>query len=121
MPVVQAALDEFCIWWNQRVVRWQSDKDMPSGHVPDDAASHPQFYGGIDCLIRLPADAISDLRHYLTEEVGPKEEFQQFYPADFEPIVAEVYQTIGSPELSLLTAWSIFTKMSDVIESGSLY
>jgi hypothetical protein len=35
VPVVQAALDEFCIWWNQRVVRWQSDKDMPSGHVPD--------------------------------------------------------------------------------------
>ena len=55
------------------------------------------------------------------EEVGPKEKFQQFYPADFEPIVAEVYQTIGSPELSLLTAWSIFTKISDIIESGSLY
>jgi hypothetical protein len=64
---------------------------MPSGHVSDDAAAHPQFYGGIDCLIYLPADAISDLCQYLAEEVRPMEEFQRFHSADFESIVMEVY------------------------------
>ncbi|KDR78005.1 hypothetical protein GALMADRAFT_155034 [Galerina marginata CBS 339.88] len=121
VPLVQAALDDFRVYWNQRVVRYQANKDMPSGHVPDDAAAHPQFYGGIDCLIRLPEDAISDLRQHLTEEVGPKENFRRFYPDDFTPVAEEVYRELGYPELSLLTAWTVFTKMSDFIETNLLY
>lgn len=121
VPLVQSALDEFRVYWNQRTVRWQSGKDMPSGHVPDDAAAHPQFYGGIDCLIRLPKDVISDLRQYLADEAGPREEFRRFYPEDFVPVAEEVYLSVGRPELSLLTAWRVFSKMSDVIETNSLY
>ncbi|KIM37961.1 hypothetical protein M413DRAFT_20190 [Hebeloma cylindrosporum] len=96
--VVQAALDEFCTWWNQRTVHWQSEKDMPSGHVPDDAASHSS---SILCWA--------------------KGRISMVFSADFESIVVEVYQSIGSPELSLLTAWSVFTKLSDVIESCSRF
>ncbi|KAF9482346.1 hypothetical protein BDN70DRAFT_785322, partial [Pholiota conissans] len=40
-PVVQADLDEFHIWWNQHTIRHQPEKDMPSGHVPQDAVEHP--------------------------------------------------------------------------------
>lgn len=94
---------------------------MPSGHVPDDAAAHPQFFGGINCLIHLPEDVISDLRQHLTNEVGSREKFRQFYPKNFVPVAEEVYQFIGCPRLSLLTAWKVFTKMSDIVETHSLY
>jgi len=94
---------------------------MPSGHIPDDTAAHPQFYGGIDCLIRLPEDVISDLQQYLAGRVGLREDFWWFYPEDFVPVAKEVYLSVGCPELSLLTAWRVFTKMSDIIETNSLY
>ena len=94
---------------------------MPSGHVPQDAVEHPQMYGGIDCLIRLPQSAIDDMREYLAEQVGARENFQNFYPSDFLPIATQVHTSLGSPGISLLTAWNIFTKMSDIIESHHLY
>lgn len=118
---MQASLDEFRIWWNQHTIRRQANKDMPSGHVPQDAVDHPEMFGGIDCLIQVPHDVIDDLRQYLTEEVGPRDQFLQFYPYDFEPVASQAYQIIGSPQISLITAWSVFTKMSDVIEAGHLY
>lgn len=121
VPIVQAELDEFCVWWNQHTVRQQPDKDMPSGHVPQDALEHPQLFGGLDCLIRLPKESIDNLRQYLAEEVGPREKFQQFFPNEFILVATQVHSALGSPEISLLTAWSIFTKMSDIIESDRLF
>lgn len=121
VPIVQDALDEFCVWWNQHTVRRQPDKDMPSGHVPQDAVEHPQLFGGIDCLIRIPKDTIDDMRQYLAEEVGPREKFQQFFPAEFQLIASDVHAAIGNPQITLLTAWSVFTKMSDAIELRNLY
>jgi len=121
VPLVQAALDEFCVYWNQRTVWWESGKDMPSGHIPDGATAHPQFYGRIDCLICLPEDVLSDLWQYLADEVGPREDFWQFYPEDFVPVAKEVYLSVGCPELLFLTAWRVFTRMSDIIETNSLY
>ena len=90
-------LDKFHVYWNQHTIQWQSGKDMPSGHVPDDAATHPQFYGGIDCLICLPGDVIPKLQQYLADEFGPREDFWQFYPEDFVPVTEEVYLSVGCP------------------------
>lgn len=121
VPIVQAALDEFCVWWNQHTVCRQPDKDMPSGHVPQDAVEHPQLFGGVNCLIHLPKDTIHNLRNYLAEEVGPREKYQQFFPDEFISVATQVHSALGSPEISLLTAWSIFTKMSDMIEANQLF
>ncbi|KAJ6533913.1 hypothetical protein DFH09DRAFT_932519 [Mycena vulgaris] len=41
VPLLQAELDEFRLYWNHHRVRTQPDKNMPSGHVPYDALDHP--------------------------------------------------------------------------------
>ncbi|KAJ7195476.1 hypothetical protein GGX14DRAFT_403946 [Mycena pura] len=74
-PLLQAQLDDFRIYWNQHTICSQPEKDMPSGHVPADALEHPGLFGGIDCGIRVPKNAIQEFRDALTEEVGPRESF----------------------------------------------
>lgn len=60
----------FHVYWSQHTVYWQSEKNMASGQVPNDAAAHPQFFGGINFLICLSEDVISKLQQHLTNEVG---------------------------------------------------
>ncbi|KAF8187655.1 hypothetical protein K438DRAFT_1525312, partial [Mycena galopus ATCC 62051] len=67
VPLLQAELDEFRLWWNHHQVRTQVDKNMPSGHVPLDALEHPQNYGGIDCRIPVPEECVDDLRQMITD------------------------------------------------------
>ena len=76
---------------------------------------------GINCLIQLLKDTISDLHQHLMEEVGPREDFMWFFPDYFAPVAEEVYKSLSCPELSLLTACGVFTKMSDIIETHSSY
>ncbi|KAJ6598518.1 hypothetical protein B0H10DRAFT_2167613 [Mycena sp. CBHHK59/15] len=70
-PLIQAELNEFHTYWNQHKICDQPDKNMPSGHVPADVLEHPEIYGGINCLIKVPRDTLDDLRAFITEEVGP--------------------------------------------------
>ncbi|KAJ7089459.1 hypothetical protein C8R44DRAFT_751464 [Mycena epipterygia] len=73
VPLIQHELDEFREWWNYHRVRLQRDKNMPSGHVPAHVYEHPTHFGGIDCRIRVPKEAVTELRGYLIEEVGSRE------------------------------------------------
>jgi hypothetical protein len=44
IPLLQAQLDAFRIYWNHHRVHSQKDKNMPSGHIPADAFNHPQNF-----------------------------------------------------------------------------
>ncbi|KAJ6452513.1 hypothetical protein C8R45DRAFT_945743 [Mycena sanguinolenta] len=120
VPLLQAQLDEFCVYWNNHRVRTQKDKNMPSGHVPADAFSHPANYGGLDCRIHVPPAAVEDMRNILTAEVGPKDEHLSWFGAEFGQVAQGIYEQIGKPTLSLETAWDVFQKMvpliADVVE-----
>jgi hypothetical protein len=117
VPLVQAELDEFRTWWNQHRVRHQPDKNMPSGHVPDDALEHPQMFGGLNCIIPIPKEAVNELRAYLTEEVGPRETHLSWYTDEFAATAEAAYQSIGCPAYTLDTAWVVFGAMSDALEA----
>ncbi|KAJ7504880.1 hypothetical protein B0H11DRAFT_1627105, partial [Mycena galericulata] len=67
-PVIQAELDDFVQWWNNHRVRHQHEKIMPSGHVPSHAMDYPELFGGLDCRIKIPPEAITDLREQLETE-----------------------------------------------------
>ncbi|KAK6968878.1 hypothetical protein R3P38DRAFT_3508545 [Favolaschia claudopus] len=120
IPLLQAKLDEFRLWWNHHRVRVQQEKNMPSGHVPADAFAHPENYGGIDCRIAVPQAAVDDMRQMLTDEVGSRESHLSWYDLEFAELAAQVYSHIGKPTLSLETAWDVFQQMAqpiaDVIE-----
>ncbi|KAJ7829855.1 hypothetical protein B0H14DRAFT_3716288 [Mycena olivaceomarginata] len=114
-PLVQAELDEFRTYWH--LVRSQPNKNMPSGHVPADALEHPEVFGGINCLIKVPKETLANLRVFLTEEVGPRSEHLQWVDDEFAAIAEAVYKSIGSPHITLTNSWEIFRKMSARIEN----
>jgi hypothetical protein len=120
VPLLQAKLEEFRIWWNHHRVRPQKEKNMPSGHVPADAFDHPQNFGGLDCLIEVPQTAVDDLRNMMTEDVGPRDTHLSWFTAEFDELAENVYKQIGKPTLSLESAWGVFEKMlrpmADIIE-----
>jgi hypothetical protein len=116
-PLVQAELDEFRTYWNQHQVRSQPNKNMPSGHVPADVLEHPELFGGINCLIKVPKETLTDLRVFLTEEVGPRSEHLQWVDDEFAAIAEAVHKSIGSPHITLTNSWEIFRKMSAHIEN----
>ncbi|KAJ7291675.1 hypothetical protein C8J57DRAFT_1588176 [Mycena rebaudengoi] len=111
VPLLQAQLEEFRIWWNHHRVRSQKEKNMPSGHVPYDALDHPQNYGGMDCRIPVPQAAVDDLRQMVTEDVGPRDAHLSWYSAEFHVLADQVYAEIGRPTLSVDTAWDVFQTM----------
>lgn len=116
-PLVQAELDEFRTWWNQHRVRFQPDKNMPSGHVPIDVLEHPELHGGLDCRIQVPDIAIEDLREYLTEEVGSRGSTLDWVTDEFSVFAKEVHGIIGAPKITFTNSWIIFAKMSAIMET----
>ncbi|KAF9522685.1 hypothetical protein CPB83DRAFT_822529, partial [Crepidotus variabilis] len=121
VPLVQSELDDFRTYWNLRHVRSQPQKSLPSNHVPDVAAEHPEMYGGIDCLVRIPSESVDSLRELLNEEVGPKEKFQTFYTPEFGSYATEVHDSIGAPTITLSNVWVVFTQMAGVMETDKVY
>ncbi|KAJ7231516.1 hypothetical protein C8J57DRAFT_1580727 [Mycena rebaudengoi] len=115
VPLLQAQLEEFRIWWNHHRVRSQKEKNMPSGHVPYDALDHPQNYGGMDCRIPVPQAAVDDLRQMVTEDVGPRDAHLSWYSAEFHVLADQVYAEIGRPTLSVDTAWDVFQTMLEPV------
>ncbi|KAJ7433123.1 hypothetical protein B0H11DRAFT_2165057 [Mycena galericulata] len=113
-PVIQAELDDFVQWWNNHRVRHQHEKIMPSGHVPSHAMDYPELFGGLDCRIKIPPEAITDLRKQLETEEGPKSDFQAWpgLTEEFNLRASEVYVAIGEPEIKLANAWDVFVQMA---------
>ncbi|KAJ6629761.1 hypothetical protein B0H10DRAFT_2160398 [Mycena sp. CBHHK59/15] len=75
-PLIQAELDNFKLWWNHHRVRHQHEKILLSGHVPAHALDFPELFGALECRISIPQEAIDNLREQLTEEEGPREDYQ---------------------------------------------
>ncbi|KAJ6460794.1 hypothetical protein C8R47DRAFT_1242082 [Mycena vitilis] len=119
VPLIQHELDEFREWWNIHRVRTQSDKHMPSGHVPAHAFEHPSHFGGIDCRIRVPKEAVAELREYLTEEVGSRESHLGWpgITPQFEADAEAAWAGIGKPVMSMESAWTVFSQMSAAMEN----
>ncbi|KAJ7886271.1 hypothetical protein B0H13DRAFT_2535228, partial [Mycena leptocephala] len=118
VPLIQHELDEFREWWNVHRVRLQADKNMPSGHIPAHIFEHPSHVGGIDCRICIPQEAVVELRGYLTDEVGSRESHLGWpgVTVEFEALAAAAWAQIGSPIMSLDSAWDVFSQMSAIIE-----
>ncbi|KAF9440549.1 hypothetical protein P691DRAFT_793250 [Macrolepiota fuliginosa MF-IS2] len=112
VPLIQQELDKFVMYWNNHKIRKQKDKMMPSSHIPDDALHHPSLHGGEPCLIQVPQDAQAELRTILSEEVGRRDVHFSWYSEDFHAYASAVYETLGSPQLSLTNAWNIFALMT---------
>jgi hypothetical protein len=116
-PLVQAQLDEFRIYWNQHTIRSQPEKEMLSGHAPADALEHPGLFGGLDCGIRIPKEALLELRNALAEEVGPREAYLSWVTPQFDQIATDIFRTLTFSEITLENSWDVFSEMSHRLEA----
>lgn len=91
---------------------------LPSNHVPSDAVEHPEAYGGINCLVSVPLETVDELRAFLTEEVGPQEQYSRFFSSDFDTLAKEVYVSLGSPQISLSNIWDLFVRMDVLMDTS---
>ncbi|KAJ7638088.1 hypothetical protein B0H17DRAFT_960876 [Mycena rosella] len=132
MQLIQHELDEFRAWWNQHRVRLQHDKNMPSGHVPTHAREHPTHFrlvtiythfGGIDCRIHIPKEAVAEIRGYLTEEVGSRESHLGWpgVTAEFKATATAALAGIGGPTITLESAWNITALRPPVVTGLSMF
>ncbi|KAJ7137293.1 hypothetical protein C8R46DRAFT_1322229 [Mycena filopes] len=99
VPLIQQELDEFREW---------------SSHVFE----HPSHVGGLDCRIKIPQEAVAELREYLTEEVGSRDSHLRWpgVTVEFEALAEQAWAGIGSPKLLLESAWETFAQMSAYLE-----
>nr|GAT48120.1 predicted protein [Mycena chlorophos] len=100
-PLIQEELDEFADWWNHHRVRHQHEKIMPSGHVPAHALEYPDLFGALDCRIRVPAEAVEELRAQITAEEGPKSQFQAWpgLTGDFNVRASRIFFELATEKL----------------------
>jgi hypothetical protein len=115
VPLVQQMLDRFCAYWNTHKIRCQKNKQLPSSHSPDVACMNPELFGGQDCRITVPKDALDRVREILTAQVGPRDQHLRWCTQDFHDQADTAYEAIGSPTLTLDSAWVVFTQMLVVL------
>lgn len=115
-PLVKAQLDEFREYWNTHLVTKQEGKLMLSAHIPKLLMEHPAQGSGIDCLVPVPSSATQTLWDFVTENVGPREDFFWWVDDDFWVVADEIYTELGSPKLTLENSWYIFGLMVPQLE-----
>ncbi|KAK7052603.1 hypothetical protein R3P38DRAFT_2861331 [Favolaschia claudopus] len=107
-PLVQRSLDEFCHRQNNHRIRKQKDKLLPSGGTPNAFTANPAKYGGHNCLIKIPADAIDK---FLDEARETAREHMRYVDDDFDELACDAYEALQKPVITLQTAWVVFRAM----------
>jgi hypothetical protein len=81
---------------------------MSSGVSPNDLYAHPEYYGGHGFAILVPWAVVDAFRNdiQLTREAA-----LNWVPEEFDVIVPQVYELLGSPMCSGETAWEVFAQM----------
>jgi hypothetical protein len=108
-PLMQRELDKFCASANNRRVRKQKDKILPSGVTPNLAYLFPEKFGGRDCLQNVDVQIVEEMLEDMRAE---KEALSDWgVPVEFSTRAQAVYKSLNSPEITLDNIWIIFAAM----------
>lgn len=113
--LMQRELDKFCHFANNRRVRKQLDKSLPSGTTPNFAYKFPGQYGGHDCLQPVDVAVINEMLEDLEEEKrvlsdwGVDPEFAELA----EAACAELH--IHVEKLTMETIWLSFSAILSIV------
>lgn len=113
-PVIQTELDQYRNSWNNHTVRSQKNKQMPSGSTPQNFLTLPENYGGQYCAIPVDRAFIQQLRERIPVS---REEAMRWVSDEFAALAGDVYDEIGSPVISLTTAWTVFQQMEPLLRA----
>ncbi|KIJ43852.1 hypothetical protein M422DRAFT_60274 [Sphaerobolus stellatus SS14] len=111
VPLVQAELNKFQLYWNTHHIRLQPGKQMPSGHVPNHVFSDPASHGGEDLGIKVNPEVVQALRQHLEEEEGSRTKHLPFVSEEFAEAASTVSEELNLPSPSWENSWDIFAKI----------
>lgn len=111
-PLIQHELDKFIDHQNNHRIRFQPDKNLPSGGTPNDFYRHPDRFGGTSCLIPVDMDILDQL----LEDSEEGQRLMRHIDEQFEEIANEAYTAIGKPKISLHSAWAVFRELINYVD-----
>ena len=110
--IVQIGLDEFVDYFNNKRTRKQHNRILPSGVAPNVVFDMPGDYGLENLAIPVMQEAINELRASIDT---PREDAFRWVLEDFAVVANDVYTSLGSPKLEVLSGWAIFNAMAPLI------
>jgi hypothetical protein len=113
--LIQKELDKFCAAANNRRVRKQNDKVLPSGVSPNVAFLFPEKFGGRDCLQHVDMDLVDKILDDMREEKEASSDWG--VPMDFAVKAQAAYEQLKSPEVTMDTVWVIFAAILPYCQS----
>jgi hypothetical protein len=105
-PVIQQELDKFRYQANNRRVRKQKQKTLPSGVSPNIAYTFPERYGGADCLQTVDVRVIQDILDQMQAEKDALTDWG--VPEDFSRRARTAFEEMCAPEISISNIWIVF-------------
>lgn len=110
--VVQTAVDEFVVYWNDKKTRQQHEANIPTGSAPNVIFDFPQNYGLSNCGVDIPVCDISALRETIPRT---REDCYRWVPTEFEGTAHNAYVNLNSPKLDHTTGWKVFGEMLNIL------
>ncbi|EIN11852.1 hypothetical protein PUNSTDRAFT_63217 [Punctularia strigosozonata HHB-11173 SS5] len=116
--IVQLVLDDFKHAWNAKRIRKQKNVLLPTGGTPNDFMVRPQDYGGERVSIPVDIHNVTEIRSNFDTT---REDAFRWVDDVFADAAFYAYQSIGSPELKVSTAWDTFLRMLPVLSTTVTY
>lgn len=115
-PILQKELDRFCDLANNRRVRKQNDKVLPSGVTPNTAYRFPDRFGGENCLQPVDINIVDEILRDLAPNVVIMTDWgvSPELAARAEQALAELH--IAKENMTLTNAWVIFSAILNLIQ-----
>jgi hypothetical protein len=92
---------------NNRRVRKQPDKVLPSGVSPNTAYLFPEKFGGVQCLQSVDVSLVDEI--LLEMHKGQEAAEDWGVPQDFAARAQSAFERLHSPEVTLTNVWIIFS------------
>lgn len=111
MPIYDRELQQSLVSFNNRPIRVQEDKQLPSGCAPDASYMFPFMYGGTDVLIPIPAEAVDVLQQELAYE-RPMDEYALQTFATLEQMAVSSQDILSLP---VNTGWDLYEEVRNTM------
>ena len=110
-PLIQRELDRFCDEANNKRVRKQKSKALPSVVSPNIAHTFAERFGGVDCLQRVDVDLIREMLE--SDELQEERRLVSDWgvPDQFARKAEQAMTTLRIKQVTLQNIWITFSAL----------
>ena len=105
-PLMQRELDKFCESANNRRMRKQKDKLLPSGVPPNIAYTFPERFGGEECLQPIDRNIVQEMLDGMQANHDALTDWG--VPEDFATRAEAALNRLRVREVTMTNVWLVF-------------